>query len=167
MDADHRPELGGRGIGPGLLDEAQDNAEDHHEQHDAPARKSPVRNEEAASTSEQDHERIDQGFAEQLDAGMALRPGRRHSDHILATAARLLPPKGRLSTCAVSPTPLRLPRPAASSSSGETRMAADGWWGPWRIRLGSTGVGKAGIDSPGFAGVKKTQTFLEGRLVIR
>ena len=32
VDADHRPEFGGGGIGPGLLNEAQNDAEDHHEQ---------------------------------------------------------------------------------------------------------------------------------------
>ena len=32
-DADHRLELGGGGVGPGLLDEPQDDAEDHHHGH--------------------------------------------------------------------------------------------------------------------------------------
>ena len=46
-------------------------------------------------------------------------------------------------------------------------MAVDGLWGPCGIRLGSTGVGKVGHDSPRFAAGEQRRKFPEARVVSR
>ena len=74
LDADHRPEFGGSGIGPGLLNEAQNDTENHHQQHDAPGPEVAGEKRRSGEHEQQDHERVDQGFAQQANARVALVP---------------------------------------------------------------------------------------------
>ena len=109
-----------------------------------PARKSPVRNEEAASTSN----RITSGLIRALPSrwmrgwrssrATTLGP---YSCRRRSASAAERPPFEVCSFCNTSSGSL----PAASRSSGETWMADDGLWGPCGIRLGSTEVGKIGM----------------------
>ncbi len=81
LDADHRLQLGGRRIGPRLLHEAQDHSQGHHEEHDdgrtiiVAAIQTRLHGGKGGEHEQQDHERIDQGLAQQLQVRMALLAG--------------------------------------------------------------------------------------------
>ena len=89
--ADHRLELGGRGIGPRLLHEPQDHAEhDHERPSSTAARGSPVSSETIASTRQQDHQRVGDGHAQEGQPAVLLLRGHHVRPVLLQPSLHLL-----------------------------------------------------------------------------
>ena len=103
---------------------------------------------ETASTSRQDHEGVDQGFAQQLDVRMALFPRHDVGAVFLQAPLGLLRRKALLEVCSFCNTSSGS-LPAASRSSGETWMAGLAC-AALRDPLGQHRSGQAGHDAPWF-----------------
>ena len=131
-----------------------------------PARKSPVRNEDGGQHEQQDHERVDQGFAKQLDARMALVPGYYVSPGFLQPLSSFLLRKPTLDVRNF-PNTTSTSTPAASRSSDRNPCGRRRWVGPVRDLFGITGVGNAGITHLVSLCEKDAEFLLRAIMVIR